>query len=166
MEYKTDSLLVYIREGREMTFGQQLKLVVSLSLPAIIAQLSYIIMQYIDAAMVGSLGADASAAIGLVSTTTWLFGGLCVAATTGFSVQVAHRIGAGDFKGARSVLRQSIIATGLFSFLLAIIRQGICCGRSVLESEKFRWTSLNWQWKLAMQYQKKILNANGLSKRP
>lgn len=121
MEYKTDSLLVYIREGREMTFGQQLKLVVSLSLPAIIAQLSYIIMQYIDAAMVGSLGADASAAIGLVSTTTWLFWGLCVAATTGFSVQVAHRIGAGDFKGARSVLRQSIIATGLFSFLLAII---------------------------------------------
>ena len=77
MEYKTDSLLVYIREGREMTFGQQLKLVVSLSLPAIIAQLSYIIMQYIDAAMVGSLGADASAAIGLVSTTTWLFWGLC-----------------------------------------------------------------------------------------
>ena len=39
--------------------------------------------------MVGSLGANAAASIGLVSTTTWLFWGLCAAAATGFSVQMA-----------------------------------------------------------------------------
>lgn len=103
---KTDGLLALIREGKPMTLGQQLRLTVRLSIPAVIAQLSSIVMQYIDAAMVGSLGAEASASIGLVSTTTWLFWGLCVAAAMGFSVQVAPKIGAGDMQGARAVLRQ------------------------------------------------------------
>mgnify|MGYP000488411865 CR=1 FL=1 len=78
-------------------------------------------MQYIDASMVGSLGAEASASIGLVSTSTWLFWGVCVASATGFSVQVAHHIGAKEFGQARAVLRQSFVATTIFSLLLTVI---------------------------------------------
>lgn len=122
---KTDKLLTLIREGKPMTMGQRLQLTVRLSIPAVIAQLSSIIMQYIDAAMVGHLGAEASASIGLVSTTTWLFWGLCSAITAGFSVQVAHRIGAGDMVGARAVLRQSLTATLVFSLMLAAIGMSI-----------------------------------------
>lgn len=122
---KTDGLLALIRDGRPMTLGQRLRLTVQLSIPAVIAQLSSIVMQYIDAAMVGSLGAEASASIGLVSTTTWLFWGLCVAAATGFSVQVAHKIGAGDLQGARTVLRQSLTATLVFSLSLAALGAAI-----------------------------------------
>lgn len=114
-------LLALIREGRPMTLGQQIHLTVMLSVPAVVAQLSSIVMQYIDAAMVGSLGAEEAAAIGLVSTTTWLFWGLCIASSTGFSVQVAHRIGAADMQGARNVLRQAVTSTTLFSFALAAI---------------------------------------------
>ena len=105
MNFGKNDLLVLIREGRAMTFRQQLLLTVQLSIPAMVAQLSSIVMQYIDAAMVGSLGANASASIGLVSTTTWLFSGLCSAASTGFAVQVAHCIGGGKFHEARAVLR-------------------------------------------------------------
>ena len=118
---KTDYLLSLIREGKSMTLGQQLRLTAYLSVPAIMAQVSSIAMQYIDASMVGSLGANAAASIGLVSTTTWLFWGLCAAAATGFSVQVAHRIGAGDFAGAKKILRQSVTATLVFSSLLAVV---------------------------------------------
>lgn len=118
---KAEALLALIREGKSLTFGQQLKLTAQLSIPSIVAQISSIVMQYIDASMVGSLGADASASIGLVSTTTWLFGGLCMAATAGFSVQVAHRIGANDFTEARAVLRQGLVAIGLFGLTLALI---------------------------------------------
>ena len=118
---KTDYLLSLIREGKQMTLGQQLRLTAYLSVPAIMAQISSIAMQYIDASMVGSLGANAAASIGLVSTTTWLFWELCAAAATGFSVQVAHKIGAGDFVGARKILRQSIAATLVFSSLLAAV---------------------------------------------
>ncbi len=78
-------------------------------------------MQYIDASDGREPGANASASIGLVSTTTWLFWGLCAAAATGFSVQVAHRIGAGDFAGARKVLRESVAATFIFGSLLAAV---------------------------------------------
>ena len=109
-----------IREGKPMTRRQQLWLTIQLSIPAIVAQLSSILMQYIDASMVGTLGAGASASIGLVSTTTWLFWGVCAAAATGFSVQVAHLIGAGDLKGARTVLRQSIISVFVFSLALGL----------------------------------------------
>lgn len=73
-----------IREGRRMSLRQQLRLTVMLALPAMLAQLSSIAMQYIDAAMVGHLGAEASASIGLVSATLWLFWGTCSAITSGF----------------------------------------------------------------------------------
>ncbi len=124
-EKKKDSLLSLIRSGQPMSLRQQLRLTVQLSAPAVMAQISSIIMQYIDASMVGRLGAEASASIGLVSTSTWLFWGLCTAAATGFSVQVAHRIGARENREARMVLRQSIVATLLFSFLLLSIGSAI-----------------------------------------
>lgn len=114
-------LLYKLRNHEPMTGRDELALVAMLSVPSMMAQLSTIIMQYIDAGMVGSLGAEASASIGLVSTTIWLFGGLITACSTGFYVQVAHRIGANDFEGARNVLRQSFVASLLFSTLLAIV---------------------------------------------
>ena len=85
------------------------------------AQLSSIMMQYIDASMVGRLGADDSAAVGLVSTSLWLFWGICSAVTMGFSVQVAHRVGATDYTSARKVLRQGITACLIFSVVIAAI---------------------------------------------
>lgn len=87
---------------------EQIRLVLCLSLPAILAQLTSIAMEYIDAGMVGSLGANATAAIGLVASSTWLVGGTCVGLSAGFYVQVAQLIGAGDNKRATNVLRQAI----------------------------------------------------------
>lgn len=86
-----------------------------------LAQLSSIAMQYIDASMVGRLGADDSASIGLVSTSLWLFWGICSAMTSGYSVQVAHCVGARDDEGARKVLREGITSSLIFSIITAII---------------------------------------------
>ncbi len=108
-----------IRSGRTLSTKELLKLTASLSWPAMMAQLSSIMMQYIDAAMVGHLGADDSAAVGLVSTSLWLFWGICSAVTTGFSVQVAHSVGAGDYERARTILRQSITSCLIFSVVFA-----------------------------------------------
>lgn len=120
-----DSLLAMIRRGQEMSLRQQLRLTAVLSWPAIVAQLSTIVMQYIDAAMVGSLGAESSASIGLMATSTWLMWGLCSAVASGFSVQVANRIGASDRRGAEGVLRQSFLPVIVFSILLAIFGAAI-----------------------------------------
>ena len=108
------------------TLAPQLRLVWQLSLPAILTQITTIAMQYIDSAMVGALGADASAAIGLVASSTWLFGGVTAAVSAGFSVQVAHRIGADEDTEARTVVRHGLAAALTLAALLALLGLGIC----------------------------------------
>ena len=117
----SELLLSYIREGRTMTQREKLWLIVSLSIPSILAQISATVMFFIDASMVGHLGAKASAAIGLVETTGWLMGGLASAANMGFSVQVAHFIGANDFEAARKVLRQSLICCLVWAMIISLM---------------------------------------------
>ena len=83
------------------------KLVWNLSVPSILAQLTYIIMEYIDAIMVGSLGVKSAGAIGLVATSTWFLYGLCRACSSGFSVQVAQAVGANDKNKSKNLFRES-----------------------------------------------------------
>ena len=116
-----DELLGMIREGQRMTLGQQIQLAFMLSLPAILAQTSSMLMQYIDTGMVGRLGANPSASIGLISTSTWILGGFTAGACSGFSVQIAHLCGAKDFKGARKILREGLTSVLILSFFLAAI---------------------------------------------
>lgn len=116
----SENLLKDMISGKSMTASQQIGLTVRLSIPAILAQISSIVMQYIDASMVGRLGANASGAIGLVSSTTWLFGGLCIAVTTGFTVQIAQTVGAGEDKSARNIMKQGLIIAMCISALLAL----------------------------------------------
>ena len=103
-----------------MSGGDQFRLTLMLAVPAILAQLSSVLMQYIDYAMVGHLGANQAASIGLVSTCTWLFNGFAMAVMTGFTVQVAHACGAKDFGRARSLVRQGLFSVGSFALMLGL----------------------------------------------
>ena len=116
----SEVLLSYIREGRTMTQREKLWLIIQLSIPSILAQISATVMFFIDASMVGHLGAKASAAIGLVETTGWLMGGRASAANLGFAVQAAHFIGANDFEAARRVLRQSLVCCLAWAVVISL----------------------------------------------
>lgn len=113
--------LAAIQNGEKLSFREEVLLIIKLSLPAILAQLSSVIMQYIDASMVGHLGPNESAAIGLVTSTTWLIGGLMTAASMGFTVSVAHRIGAKDEEGARTIVKWGLLCVLGFGLLLMAI---------------------------------------------
>ncbi len=102
----------------------QISRVWRLSVPAILTQITTIAMQYIDSAMVGHLGANASAAIGLVSTSTWLMGGANYALFIGFSVQVAQYIGAGEAHNARKVAKHGFPTSLIVAILIALL--GVC----------------------------------------
>ena len=119
------NLLLSLRSGEELTLRQQTLLALQLSIPAILAQVSSIAMQYIDSSMVGHLGREASAAIGLVASSTWLLGGLCRALTVGFCVQTAQRIGAGDEKDARNLVRQGLVLGVVFGLVLALLGSAV-----------------------------------------
>lgn len=116
-----DILLGRLRSGDSLSRGQQLRLTLMLAVPAILAQLSSVLMQYIDSAMVGRLGANPAASIGLVASCTWLFNGFSLAVITGFSVQVAHACGAKEFDRARLLLRQGLFVVTLFSAALGLV---------------------------------------------
>lgn len=119
---KKNNYLEELCRGAALSRTQQLQLITSLSIPAIFAQISTVVMEYADQSMVGRLGAVSSAAIGLVASSTWLVSGLCQAAGAGFTVQVAHRIGAGKEKEARALVRHGLFCALFFSVVLS----GIC----------------------------------------
>lgn len=122
---KSDFLLSKIRNGEEMTGREKLRLIIDLSIPSMLAQITTVMMFFIDAAMVGHLGAAASASIGLIETTTWLMGSILSAVSIGFSVQVAHFIGGNDFIKARQVFRHAIVCGIFFALFMAMVGVGI-----------------------------------------
>ena len=122
---KSDILLEAIRNGKPLNTADKMNLIIALSIPSILAQITSVLMFFIDASMVGHLGAGPSASIGLVESTTWLFGSITSAASMGFSVQVAHFIGANDFKKARQVFRHALIATTILSIFVVLIAAAI-----------------------------------------
>ena len=116
-----ERLAAFFQQKGEITRREKLAIVWQMSVPAIMAQITSILMQYIDQAMVGNLGAQASASIGVVSTSTWLLSGLCSGVATGFSVQAAHQIGAGREANARKILKHGLAAALCFSLILMAV---------------------------------------------
>lgn len=113
----TSVLLSRIRNGERLSAREQRALILLLSWPSILAQVSVTVMQLIDAGMVGRLGTEASASIGLVASTTWLINGLTSGAVFGFSVQCAQSIGAKNYQQASSLCRQGLAVILLVGFL-------------------------------------------------
>ena len=107
-----------ILSGQKADRADEIRLVLGMSIPAILAQLTSIAMQYTDAAMVGRIGPGATAAIGLVSSSTWLVGGSLIGISAGFYVQIAQLIGSGRNKDASDVFRQGLTVCLLAGLLI------------------------------------------------
>ena len=78
--------------------------VVALALPTMLEQLMHTAVQYVDTAMVGSIGTTATAAIGVCTSTIWFIMGFMNAPSIGFSVMVARRIGENRPEEAREII--------------------------------------------------------------
>ena len=96
-----------------------------LSIPIILAEISSTVMSYVDSAMVGSLGAAATASVGLVASSTWLFSGMGMCMVTGFSIQIAQLIGAGRLRQVQSVMRQAMMVSVGVGLLFAAIAAAV-----------------------------------------
>lgn len=103
------------------TVRMTLAAVLTLAMPAIIEQVMVTMVQYIDTAMVGSLGSVSTAAVGLTASSTWLIGGFLNAAAVGFSIQVAQYVGAGNSEMARQVTGQALKFVAIFGIIVGAI---------------------------------------------
>ena len=110
-----------LKSDRDPKLRETLYVILMLAWPAILEQIMITLVQYVDTAMVGSLGAVATASVGLVSTSVWMFNGLFNAAAVGFSVQVAQRLGAGEYHKAQQVVWQALRFVILFGVIMGSI---------------------------------------------
>ena len=95
-----------------LTLGKTpLTTILKLAWPTIIEQMMFTVLNFSDTAMVGVLGAVATAAVGITSTTIWLSGSVISAVSVGLSIQLAQSIGAGNYKRAREVVGQSLLTS-------------------------------------------------------
>ena len=78
-----------------------IKVILTLAWPTMLEQLLHTAVQYIDTAMVGSLGTDAVTAVGSTSTVNWLVGSTMMAFGVGFLSYIAKSLGAGDTESAK-----------------------------------------------------------------
>lgn len=97
-----------------------LNAIFTLAWPTMLEQLTQTAVQYIDTAMVGSLGTAATAAVGATSTVNWMIGSIVSAAGVGFLAFIARQFGAGNPGRARQASAQAcLVALVLGSLLTA-----------------------------------------------
>ena len=97
--------------------------IITLAWPTMLEQLMQTAVQYVDTAMVGSIGTQATAAVGSTSTVSWLIGSTVSAIGIGFLSFIARSIGAGDEKMAARASGQAIFAalvSGIAATILAL----------------------------------------------
>ena len=84
--------------------------VLALAWPTMLEQLIQTAVQYVDTAMVGSLGTAATAAVGSTVTVNWLVGSTVSAFGVGFLAMISQAFGAKDERRARAAAAQSVLA--------------------------------------------------------
>lgn len=114
-----------------MKKGQALAMlpaIVSLAWPTVLEQFMQTAVQYIDTAMVGSLGKQATAAVGSTGTVSWLVGSTVSAIAVGFLAYISQAMGAGrndDAKKASGQAVMAVITVGLLFTALTMSLSGI-----------------------------------------
>ena len=87
-----------------------LKLLVALSIPTVLEQILSTLLQYVDTAMVGQLGEQATAAVSVTTTITWLVNSLSSALGVAVLAMIAKAVGSGDKKRAQGIAGQALLA--------------------------------------------------------
>lgn len=108
-------------------FTRMLPVILALAWPTMLEQLLQTAVQYIDTAMVGSLGTRATAAVGATSTVNWLISSTISAIGVGFLAFISQATGAGEYEKARKASGQAVTAVltvGLFFTALTLSVSG------------------------------------------
>ena len=129
MSISLEQLSAQMRRGEQVPLRHTMQVALTLSIPSILQQIVVTAVEYIDAAMVGHIGASATASIGIVSSSTWLMHGMLAGLYMSFAIQVAQYLGADRQDDARGVLRQSMIfnlVVGLAAAASALASAAFC----------------------------------------
>ncbi len=102
-----------------------IRIILALAWPTMLEQLMQTAVQYIDTAMVGSLGTQATAAVGATTTVGWLIGGMVSAWGVGFLSFIAQACGAKNRDAAARAVAQAVIVTVAAGVVFTAITLGL-----------------------------------------
>ncbi len=100
---------------------KMITIIMTLAWPTIIEQVMQTAVQYIDTFMVGSLGTQATAAVGATSTVNWLIGSSISALGVGFLSFIARACGANDKEAAKKSVSQAVLAVLVMGSLFTVL---------------------------------------------
>lgn len=105
---------------------EMIGVILTLAWPTMLEQAMQTAVQYIDTAMVGTLGTQATAAVGATSTVSWLIGSSTAALGIGFLSYIARANGAGDRDRAKRASAQVVLTV----LVVGLLFTAICLGLS------------------------------------
>lgn len=118
-----------------------LKTLIGLSIPTILEQLLSTLLQYVDTAMVGQLGEQATASISVTTNITWLVSSIPSALATATLAMIAKAVGAKDRDLVRRIsgqLMTAVIVIGVVLSIVSIIMAPLIPGLMDAEEEIHR----------------------------
>ena len=97
----------------------------ALAWPTMLEQLMQTAVQYVDTAMVGTLGTQATAAVGSTTTVNWLVNSTISAVSIGFLAYISQACGAGEIQRAKRASAQAALATLVLGVFFTAITLGL-----------------------------------------
>lgn len=89
-------------------------MMITLSIPTILEEVLRTLLQYVDTAMVGRLGEQATAAVSVTTTITWLVNSISFAASVAVLAMISKAVGSGDEKLIKKISQQALLLTAVF----------------------------------------------------
>lgn len=106
--------------------GGLFRTLVFLSLPTIIEQILSTLLQYVDTAMVGQLGEQATATVSTTTTVTWLVNSIPGAIGTAMMVLISRAVGACDQAQVRRLSQQALLLAVVAGASLEVVSIALC----------------------------------------
>lgn len=101
--------------------NKNLKALITLSIPTIIEQVLSTLLQYVDTAMVGQLGEQATAAVSVTTTITWLVNSVASAVSVAFLAMISKAFGSKKYQHLKDISKHVVAAVLLFGIGLGIL---------------------------------------------
>ncbi len=111
--------------GQRSEARAMVRVILTLAWPTMLEQMSQSAVQYIDTAMVGALGTQATAAVGATSTVGWLINSSIIAFSVGFLAIISRACGAQDVEMARRAAAQAVLAVLVIGTVFTVLTTAV-----------------------------------------
>ena len=108
-------------EKKQADNKEILRTLIALSVPTVLEEVLNTLVQYVDTAMVGRLGEQATAAVSVTTTITWLVNSISFAAGVAILAMISKAVGSGDEGRVRKISQQALLVTAVFGIVTGSI---------------------------------------------